>query len=53
MYYTETDSITTDHEKRYLHQIRSQQDLRKEVLPDTYTSKHSAGTILIEKGYFN
>lgn len=51
--YTETDSVTTGHEKRYLHQICSQQDIRKEVLPDTYASKHSAGTILIEKGYFN
>lgn len=51
--YTETDSVTTGHEKRYLHQIRPQRGIRKEVLPDTYASKHSAGTILIEKTYFN
>lgn len=26
---------------------------KDEVLPDTYASKHSAGTLLIKKGYFN
>lgn len=45
--HTETDSVTTGHKKRYLHQIHSHQHVGNKVLPDAYAPKYSTETILI------